>query len=128
MITEEVHGAKEPPSATTIISKGPIYSHYIQPLTITKEELSIRLSLAESAKRNTNFFIHECGIEEDSLAQVMIKRNKTFVEDEVDIDDIEDKSSFKIAAYSKDDKKQPLSNVLDISIPGMCSMWAMCLI
>ena len=116
MITEEAIPPSDEP--TTIISKGEIYSHYIQPISITNDEMMVKLSLTEAVPKNKSFFFHEVG-KEESLAQVMIRKGKKSVEDEIDIDEIEDKSLFSIAAYSKDDRKQPLSNIVQMSVPGM---------
>ena len=108
-----------PPKPTTIISKGDTCTHSIHPLVVTNEDVKIELSLIEPVAKNTFFYIHECGTEEENLAQLFMRKGKKLLTADIDIDDVEDKSSFTIAAYTKSDRKHPISNILQIAVPGM---------
>ena len=83
--------------------------------------MKLQLTLFQIAQTNTTIFIYQYGKDdEDNLAQLFIKKGKRNTNEIIDFDDeFENVSSFKIAAYTKNDRQQPISNVLSIDIPGI---------
>eukprot|EP01084_Bolivina_argentea_P283792 486140_1 len=100
-----------------IIEKGEPISHYIQPVLLTDEEMIIKLSLHESVKKTTRYYIYECGNEEGyCLGKLTVKKNKKHTDNDIDIDEIENES-FKVALYQQQHDTKPISNVLELTKP-----------
>ena len=104
------------------VEKGDILTHYIQPLCITKESVKIKVSINKPVSKKTKFYIHQCGKEdEDYLALIEVRRNKKEGSQELDLAELEEmgQKSPIIALYREENDKQPISNKVHITIPGI---------
>eukprot|EP01084_Bolivina_argentea_P119692 212205_1 len=94
-----------------------IQSHYIHATTLTYDTLTIKLLLNTPISKKTSFYVYQCGEESgDYLGLIRIKKNKNEGDVEVDVEDMEEKT-IKVAVYAKIHDKQPITNILHITIP-----------
>ena len=105
---------------TTIIQKGNTSSYLIKPEAITNDTIEIKLWIKDAPTRKSkSFYIYEIGKEDDDpVAQFSMRKGQNEEVEELDLDEIEDKSSFIIALYEKEHDTKPISNKLQLSIPG----------
>eukprot|EP01084_Bolivina_argentea_P021940 40770_1 len=106
------------------IEKCDIISHYIQVINISKSnEVNVRVDLTEAPKKKKHFYIYQCGKEEDDLAVIGIRRNKTTKSPngtntiELDLEEVAD-TQFQIALYENENDTKSISNVLQIDLPN----------
>ncbi len=106
--------------ATSVnIETSDIISHHIQIISISNNnEIEVQLDLKEAPKKKKNFYIYQCGKEDDDdLAVIKIKRGKTSNTVELDLDEVK-VESFKIALYENENDTNPISNILQIDFPN----------
>ena len=119
------HFQTDPPGSTfdgvtTTIQKSDIFSYLIKPEAITTDTIEIKLWIKQAPTRKAkSFYIYEIGKEDnDPVAQFSMRKGQNEEVEDLDLDEIEDKSSFTIALYEKEHDKIPISNKLQLSIPG----------
>ena len=95
-------------------------SYLIKPEAITTDNVEIKLWLKQPPQTKTkSFYIYEIGKEDnDPIAQFSVKKGVNEDTEDLDLDEIDDKSNFTIALYEKEHDKQTISNTLQLSIPG----------
>eukprot|EP01084_Bolivina_argentea_P029890 55456_1 len=93
------------------IERSNIFEYFIEPNSIKNDSVEITLSLYKPVIRTQNFYIYECGREDnDCAAQYSFKKGQDREIEELDLDEINNKKSFKIALYQNEHDTQSISN------------------
>eukprot|EP01084_Bolivina_argentea_P085191 153968_1 len=88
--------------------------------TISKDSITIKVSLSEATSRKVRFYIYQCGKEdEEDLGLIEVKKQMKLGVATIDLEEIQNKS-FEIALYVKEHDQNPVSNKLsfDFTVPN----------
>ena len=119
-----IHSCDDYRNINTTIQQSHILPYLLTPTSIKSDEVEIKLWIKDAPTRKSkSFYIYEIGREnDDPVAQISMRKGQNEEVEDLDLDEISDKSSFSIALYEKEHDTKPISNKLHLSIPEQNEM------